>query len=88
MSGLDHIRNREILDACDNIEAFTPPERKTPKEAIAHALLVVSRKDWRLDALSEWDTEHLAEASIKALKAAGYDIVQRVSEGNTPFVRP
>ena len=56
---LPHIPNREVLDAADNLEAFTPL-RKTPKEIIGHE-------------------------AIAALKAAGYDIIQRVSQGDKPF---
>ena len=76
---LDHIPNREALGAADNLEAFTPPARTTPKEAIA--LELAERNLGEYYDFPKGRTE-LAEDIITAIRAAGYDIIQRVSQGD------
>ena len=71
---LSHIPNRESLGAVDHLEAFTPaPSRLTAKEVIA----AFFREDWP-DAVAK----ECASALLGNLRAAGYDIIQRVSQGN------
>lgn len=72
-----HIPNREALGAADNLEAFTPAHR-TAKEVVANHCA-------SLGMLDDFKSKRSAEDLISSLRAAGYDIVHRVSQGDKPW---
>ncbi len=74
----DHIPNREALGVADNMEAFTPPARRTPVEVVSQLFVDTKKRDMY------WSTSgnDFAREAVLALRAAGYDIIQRVSQGN------